>query len=380
MFKLRIVQAFHGDCLILECGPEQEPYYLLIDGGPGYVYEKHLKKELVKIRKQGGKINLAVLSHVDDDHVNGLLDLLAELISQRRKKKPETIEVVDLWHNAFGQTLGESIERGMARSLPFGSTPVVERLARSIKQGNDLATRAQGLRIPTNAEFRDTPDRVVCVDNVEQPIPLANMLVRVVGPTREALKALQAEWEAWLAEKERAAEKRGPDAEAAARALDDSVPNLSSIMLLAEAEGKTVLLTGDGRGDHILEGLEQAGVMQENGTCHVDVFKLPHHGSAYNASPELFERVTADIYIICANGENDNPDFQTLEWLVQAAKKQHRSFTILATTETDSIQKMVARYDPLSYQYKTVFLSPGVDQHSMTLDLCNPTAPMIGSK
>jgi hypothetical protein len=35
---------------------------------------------------------------------------------------------------------------------------------------------------------------------------------------------------------------------------DRSIPNLSSIMILAEAdEGKKILFTGDGRGDHLLQ-------------------------------------------------------------------------------------------------------------------------------
>ena len=83
MFKLKVTQALHGDCLILEHGFQDERYYLLIDGGPSNVYNNYLKEELVGMRDKGGKINLAVLSHVDDDHVNGLLDLLHELIQKK---------------------------------------------------------------------------------------------------------------------------------------------------------------------------------------------------------------------------------------------------------------------------------------------------------
>lgn len=374
IFKLRVIQALHGDCLILEYGSHTDRNYMLIDGGPSSVYENHLKGELTGIRELGGKLDLAILSHIDDDHINGLLDLLHELIQQRREGEQETIAIGGLWHNSFGQTLGETVERGLARQMEAswikrGSMPLVDIQARSIKQGHDLTASARGLRIPVNVEFRDTPDRLVCLENLDKPIQLANLKIRVVGPTHGTLKSLQVEWEKWLAKQKKAAELPAAEAEIVSRDLDKSVPNLSSIMLLVEGEDKTVLLTGDGRGDHLLEGLQQAKILKEDGTIHVNVFKLPHHGSARNVTPELFEHVTADMYVICADGTNDNPDFQTLEWLVQAAITQRRSFIIVATNETVSTKALVEKYNPSRYSYKLMSIWP--DKNSLTLDLSN---------
>jgi hypothetical protein len=196
MFRVKVVQALHGDCLIVEYGSPEDRNFLLIDGGPSTVYDDHLKTELLALREQGGKINIAVLSHVDDDHVNGLLDLLHDLVDQRRAHQPETIVIGGLWHNSFSQTLGPAVENGLARSmgsgvLPRGAMPSMEIEARSISQGDELAAYARGLKIPINVEFRDTPDRVICVDNLDRPIQLANLNITVVGPTRRSLQALQ---------------------------------------------------------------------------------------------------------------------------------------------------------------------------------------------
>ena len=183
MFKLKVVQALHGDCLILEYGLQDDRNYVLIDGGPSTVYDHYLKTELLGIRDQGGKINFAVLSHVDDDHVNGLLDLLHDLVDQRRAGQPETIAITGLWHNSFSQTLGPVLENGLSRSvgvtlLPRGVMPAAEMEVRSISQGDELVAYARGLKIPINVEFRDTPDRVVCVDNIDKPIQIANLQYR----------------------------------------------------------------------------------------------------------------------------------------------------------------------------------------------------------
>ena len=376
MFRIKVVQAAHGDCLILEYGIQEDRKYILIDGGPSRVYDRHLKAELLGVRDAGGKINIAVLSHVDDDHVNGLLDLFHELVDQRRNGKQETIAVQGLWHNSFSQTLGPALERGLARSmgdsiLPRGEMPEFDIEARSISQGDELAAYARGLKIPINVEFKDTPDRVVCLDNLEKPLRIANLNITVVGPSRSSLQALQKEWEEWLAKQKKVREMPAGEAEIVARALDMSVPNMSSIMLLVEAEGRKLLLTGDGRGDQLVEGLQQLKLLKPDGSYHVDVFKLPHHGSARNVTLDLFERITADTYLVCADGKHDNPDFETLEWLVQAAVKQGRSFKIIATSETASTTALVKKYAPEKYSYQLVVIQAGT--HSITLDLSGPS-------
>ena len=374
MFKLKVVQAFHGDCLIIEYRALGESWHMLIDGGPGRTYEEHLKSELIAIQEAGGKLDLIVLSHVDDDHINGLLDLFKDLVQQRRREqKPETITAAGLWHNSFAKTLGSSTERSLTRQmdqspLPRGKMPTADLQERSIRQGSDLTANARGLLIPINREFRDTPDGLICVENADKPFTFENLSVQIVGPTRAALQKLRTDWEKWLAAQKKAAEAKA-DVEVTARALDKSVPNLSSIMLLIEAEGKSVLLTGDGRGDHLLEGLQQAGVLKEDGTFHVDVFKLPHHGSARNITAELFEQITANTYLICADGKHDNPDYQTLEWLVEAAVKQERSFQLIATNDTDGLQRLVAAYPPASNGYNLALLEAG--QNGLTIDLSN---------
>ena len=51
--------------------------------------------------------------------------------------------------------------------------------------------------------------------------------------------------------------------------------------MLAECDGKRMLLTGDARDDHVLAGLDEAGIAKD-GKTHVDILKLPHHGSIRN--------------------------------------------------------------------------------------------------
>ena len=132
-------------------------------------------------------------------------------------------------------------------------------------------------------------------------------------------------------------------------------------------EEKTILLTGDGRGDHLLQGLQQAGLLDAQGKIHVNILKLPHHGSDRNATRGFFRKVTAGQYIISANGLYGNPDLATLIWIVEAAREQGRSIEILVTNETPSSRQLVQEYPPGEYGYRLTTMAAGA--HALTVDL-----------
>ena len=101
---------------------------------------------------------------------------------------------------------------------------------------------------------------------------------------------------------------------------------MSSIVVIAEAagaEGKQLrmLLTGDARGDVMLESLELAGLMND-GRCHFDLMKVQHHCSSHSTTQDFFERVTADRYVISGNGKHDIPHADALGWLSAARHGQ----------------------------------------------------------
>jgi beta-lactamase superfamily II metal-dependent hydrolase len=76
--KLHVVQAEYGDRLILESGVGKNSTTVLIDGGPYQAFEKHLKPTLQRL-PLNSKLDLVVLSHIDNDHIIGLVDLLEEI-------------------------------------------------------------------------------------------------------------------------------------------------------------------------------------------------------------------------------------------------------------------------------------------------------------
>jgi hypothetical protein len=79
-----------------------------------------------------------------------------------------------------------------------------------------------------------------------------------------------------------------------------------------------MLLTGDARGDKILQGMELTGLIKKGGNTHVDILKVPHHGSDNNMETIFFERLPAEHYVFSGDGEHGNPERATLEMLLKA--------------------------------------------------------------
>jgi len=349
MFSIHAIQAQYGDCFLLETGRGNSRHFVLIDGGPPDTCEQHLEPMLHQVVGSGGTVDLAILSHVDNDHVIGLLDLLASL--QRAQAYGETRAVIvnDLWHNSFKRTIdpdGDITQRLQTLMTVSGSAgfamPLSTDALLGIREGARLTTLAAQLAVPVNRQF---PQDLITA-NGAPTVRIGPMTLRIAGPTNASLEALRKLWVAWL---KRYEEQVMRDPATAANA-DRSVPNLSSIVILAECDGKTALFTGDSRGDHIEAGLAAAKLTTQ-GRLHVNLLKVPHHGSIRNVTAGFFERITADAYLISANGRYDNPDFETLQLIVKTATRQQRSIDIHITNETPMTRRLLRDLKPDRYHY-----------------------------
>lgn len=346
IFSLEALQAFQGDSLLMHAGTAEEPVLLLIDGGPSGTWETSLHARLEQLRAERGKggalqIDLAMISHIDSDHVAGVLDLAGELVTEQEDSKPLSYEVGTLWHNSFDDILGNDAEDLRTAAVDVLSRPVDDRIAdevraaglavvASVAQGRELRQQAEKLGWTLNEPF-DGP--VVLPEDGVRTITIGPLKLTVVCPHAPQLKRLHAKWKEWLQEHPKAV--ANPASAAVGR--DNSPYNLSSIVVLAECDGKTMLLTGDARDDHVLAGLDQSAIAKD-GKTHVGILKLPHHGSIRNMRPEFFARVTADHYVISANGRHGNPETDTLEMI--AAGRPDDDFTIHLTNRvgTDDLE------------------------------------------
>ncbi len=352
LFSLEVLPAKEGDCLLLHWGEDKS--VALIDGGPAKTYEDVLRPRLMALRRNlgGGTLNLAfvMVSHVDNDHIVGVRKLFAELRGASSSGVPRDqrpIHVERLWHNSFTDVLGTEIFGALgtvlASASPAASNADVEAAVSelgavtrddALEISAVLAGHAEGRTLRDDHAFLHAAQEIQRLNagltrvggaNAVGSVPwilrvtpatahaIDDLTVRIVGPAEAELRQLKIDYDKFLVEKGLAV----PAALAAALTQDGSPTNLSSIACLVEHGGKRILLTGDALGSKILEGLEEANLLP-GGTMHVDVLKVPHHGSARNATPAFFKTVSAETYVFSANGRHENPDRKTLEWLVDS--------------------------------------------------------------
>jgi hypothetical protein len=367
LFSLDIVRARKGDCLILHYGDKNDPKVVMIDGGPKSVYAPHLRPRIEAIKKARGlgktqplQVEMLMVSHVDDDHIQGILDLTKELIASDMSHQPPLLEVATMWHNSFENIIGSTPTELTANfTKQFGTastngdppsdlsivpkdkslteTDVLSNLKvlASIQQGAQLRNDCNRLNFPLNQEFKG---KLILAKKKGKPIDMGDGLkFTVIGPMPDELKALHEKHQQWLKD----LKKKGKTAEDVLSAyMDKSVPNLSSLVVLAEVDGKTMLLTGDARGDKVLEGLKLVGLLDKDGKMKVDILKVPHHGSKNNSEIGFFENIIADHYVMSGNGEHGNPARETLEMLLAA--RGNEKYTVHLTyplDETDAGRK-----------------------------------------
>jgi hypothetical protein len=330
-FTLEALPAQYGDCLLLHYGSKEKPGLILIDGGPGGVWEDSLEPRLKALAagRPGFRINLMMVSHIDDDHVVGLVDFTGAWREAAEADRPWPYPVREVWHNSFERVSNakdlNAVKASVTASAGVASIEDVDleeagiddteerrdalKVLASVAKGKRLRDDLEALQVPTNTGFEGNLVRPGKGPSV--PFKLGPELeLHIVAPLPDQLTALQKEF----------AKELKPDAALAAY-TDGSVPNLSSIAVVAKLKGKTMLLTGDARGDYLRDGLKQEGKLDANGKLHVDIFKLPHHGSDRNITIDFFEDVTADHYVASADGTFVNPDRPTLEMLIDARGK-----------------------------------------------------------
>jgi hypothetical protein len=356
IFSLEMLQAKQGDCLLLHYGTLDNPKIMIIDGGPGRffnTFKKSLKPRLKEIKDelspdQALTISMTMISHMDDDHADGIVNLLEDIESDFDDSKEPLVNIENMWFNTFDDIIG-NIQISQISSLKPGASvadisnqiPALSNIdhhagavVASTKQGRDIRNLADKLSIPVNSPFkkmgRNSPP-MVRADSQKKVVDWGdNLSITVLHPNHERLKEMQKKWDQDL---KKALRKGDQDIIFASIASRDKSPfNLASIVCMIEFEDKRLLLTGDAREDDILQGLQEANLLDDKGKIVVDVLKIPHHGSDRNVSREFFERIKAKHYVISADGSHHNPDKSTLVMLSMATRGRN-NFTIHMTNE-----------------------------------------------
>jgi hypothetical protein len=256
-----------------------------------------------------------MVSHIDADHITGILRILGD--------RDLDTNPGDVWFNGW-------------EHLPtdvLGAT-----------QGEALSAVITERRLPWNEAFGG--EAVVTPENGDLPrVDLPGGLeLTLLSPGRQQLAELRP---VWKAEVEKAGLVPGIGAQAPERlpdvlgderidpeALaeepfeeDDSEANGASIAVLAEFEGRSMLLTGDAHAGVLEDGLRRLAAERNTDRVSIDAFKVSHHGSKYNLSNEVLGLVDCGRFLFSTNGRSfHHPDATAVSRIVVGETERSLEF------------------------------------------------------
>jgi beta-lactamase superfamily II metal-dependent hydrolase len=286
--KIKTLPVYNGDSILISFDSKEGVKNILIDSGIG---RSHLTivNELKKIEALGQTIELLVITHIDDDHIGGILKLFSNNVSQKSLIKK-------IWFNS-GTIISEFFKTGdkEERSIRIVSN---DQPNISIKQGNTLEKNITELGVW---------NRTVVYNGLE-PINFYGADIIILSPSISNLDNLNQIWEVEADKSENISasklDYKQTISELSTQELnneDTTAPNGSSIAFLLEYNKLRYLYLADSHPSTIEDSLRSLGYSEEN-PVELSVVKVSHHGSSRNISDSLIKIWKCKKYIISTNG------------------------------------------------------------------------------
>lgn len=346
LLRIKMYPAGNGDAFIIN----SDGANLLIDAGYASTFSEHIKNDLEHLASAGESLDLLITTHVDADHISGVIRFLS---SNGHSNQPNIIPINEIWHNSLRSISASELRKLTAdeedalnaiclRGHPQTEDELDSAISEiSARQGSTLAKL-----IHEGGYKWNESDGTKCISlgNVSHKT-LSNGGVRVITPRRERLEALVRWWkkeihtlgcsgmdasggvidDAFELMCEHLSNENTADpillSSATVKTLeeaylpDKSKTNGSSIATVIELNGKRLLMLADALAEDVVTELRE---LQKNGHSMIfDVVKISHHGSIRNTSPEFLSLVDSPCFLFSSNGyKHNHPDFQVLSAIV----------------------------------------------------------------
>jgi beta-lactamase superfamily II metal-dependent hydrolase len=303
--KVDFLKVLNGDAIHISYNYNQKDINIVIDSGTDKAYEEEeqtppydildgeFKKLINKLKKKKETIDLLILTHVDDDHIGGVLKWMESSDFDSRMIKR-------VWFNS-GQLVSEYINSKKKDNTFELKLDIFESLKTSISDG---------------VSFEDKIDKsgiwdrkLIKADDIHDEKEIGAKFL-ILSPYKNNLKKLLKEWSikepdslktsSKLDYKDTIKELLEKDAD---EDYDNTPHNVSSIAFILEIQGKKFLFLADSSHVIIAKSLKRLKIKY----LDVDLVKISHHGSKYNTSNHLLKKINCNKYVISTNQYGSRP-------------------------------------------------------------------------
>lgn len=361
-----VVKAFpasNGESFLIKCIGENVTN-ILVDCG-FISTAKEIENELNSLRENEEKLDLIILTHIDNDHINGARHLLESYLSNHQ------FDLGEIWHNDYFKMLKleecgmidlieeniEILKRIYQKKYPkepniFFEKDVGYKSANLLTEILAKEPIAQKLNksFDFNAVFTENNSNIKIVEFNSE------VTITILGPTKKILKDLLNEWNNYLKNKgfqgeitdniniAKAFEMHYVNCRNEIRKIKESncsskieieqllnfhdydtdLVNRSSISFILDFYDMRLLFMGDSSPLDYEETIKCFNKTLSCNKSNFDLIKVPHHGSKKNWSTEIMNLVYASDYLISTNSTiHRHPDLESIIKII-CCQKEHK--------------------------------------------------------
>lgn len=359
---IEMFPARSGDCFLVRLNNGKN---IIIDMGYKETYTNYVRRRLIELREQGQCIDLLVITHMDEDHIEGVIEFIKE---NGQLDNPRIIQVKEVWHNSYRHLQFNKPKIDKIPSEEYEIlNQIVSNYTKSINKENKENDPVSAIQGSTLAGYLYKYGYVKSVWNKSFDLNAVNLdyrnkfnldeaNIRLISPNTKKLERLSKFWHSELKRSKLdfklSNEEIFDDAyemyiknliddveyeefqtigysSKAYRSLEDiigskiiqtnkdkSKSNGASIAFILEYRNKKILFLGDAHEDIIIEEIKKENIEK------VDVIKVSHHGSIKN-NYNWTEFIKSDLYLISTNGEkHGHPDSEFIAKLLKSSNHE----------------------------------------------------------
>lgn len=322
---LQSFKAGNGDAILIQFTDRVNiRRNILVDGGNlRSAFSENLSNYIIKNIVSTERIDLLVVTHLDQDHIKGVLYLLETM--NEGGSELRSLQIPQVWFNSR-------------------KTVSLKKPTFDISSGDMLKLENALGNLNSSTWYK----RITCGFEVN----LHGARITVLSPDIETLENYTDKYEDVdldvagqesdyaLGLRELFVKER-KYAESGDEYLDGKLENAVSIAFLLEDNGKSVLMLGDAIPAVVDLAIEQ--LLNSRGLTHldVDVIKLSHHGSRKSISMKFLQMVRCQNYILSTNGKKSNlPNKCTIAKILLHSKRDTSQMINLFFNYSEVIQSL----------------------------------------
>lgn len=320
--EIKFLKAGTGDSILVQ----HKSYNIIIDGGND---SKYLLSEVDNIFSKGQSIDLLIITHHDDDHIKGIIDLL-NYVNE----------------NEYNKDLG-FIKKVIFNSPRIVHGKLLDNNANylSYKQAYDV----EELLSRTQADWKRYTDK-------SESLKFDDLVIDILSPTDEDLENysvqkgayltgdFKCDWDSPMDKLERYIDDSS---------IDKSISNKSSIVLKLQTGNKAILLTGDTTPDRLETVLTKLKNKNDGNLVKFDIVKLPHHGSYRSITKKIIEKIKCNTFIVSTNSKKHFlPNKRTLLKILKYSDRTERQPINFIFNYEETINKLeITNKDKKEYNF-----------------------------